>query len=707
MNMYRNISLLSICFLCGAANAQTFSLRQALSAPFSSDLTAAPVEGRFAWLTQQRGQRNLWIAEPDTTAGAAAGSYSSRELTHYSEDDGQEIYQIAWSPDAQSIVYVRGGDSEFLDKPAPNPSLRASGAEQDIWLISIEGGQPRKIGQGYAPVVAPRGDRVAYISAGQILIATLHGAESKPEQLLRTRGDISALTWSPDGNRLAFVSQRTDHGFIGTYDFPSQQLRYLDPSTDYDTDPVWSPGSDRVAFVRVPSTPRLFSSAGRTGVPWSLRIADVATGTGHEVWHAQPDRGSVFYDDQGGKLLWTADDHLVFPWEGDGWLHLYSVAVPGGAATELTPGTFEVEDETLSGDRKTIFYASNQGDPNRRHIWSVAASAGVPKALTQGDGIEVAPVEANGVVAILRSDAHTPIRPALLLRDGTISDFAPQLTPADYPGARFVVPRPVTLSAGDGLPIYGQLFEPSQSRGGARHPAIVFFHGGPEREMLLGFHPMHYYSNAYAMNQYLVSLGYIVLSVNYRGGIGYGLDFRQPLNYGRKGASEFNDVQGAGLYLRARSDVDPARIGVWGGSYGGYLTALALARASDMFACGVDMHGVHAWGRAAEPTTYEPDANPQAADLVWQAAPLASMATWRSPVLLIQGDDDRNVRFAQTVMLANALRKQGVEYEELIFPDEIHEFLLHRSWLAAYTAEADFFQRHLHAVAPASGRKKQ
>src|SRR5258708_13778286 len=94
------------------------------------------------------------------------------------------------------------------------------------------------------------------------------------------------------------------------------------------------------------------------------------------------------------------------------------------------------------------------------------------------------------------------------------------------------------------------------------------------------------------MNQYLAGKGYVVLSVNYRRGIGYGLNFREALNYGNSGGSEYNDVMGAGLYMASRADVDPKRIGVWGGSYGGYLTAMALARASNMFAARVDMHGV-------------------------------------------------------------------------------------------------------------------
>jgi dipeptidyl aminopeptidase/acylaminoacyl peptidase len=199
------------------------------------------------------------------------------------------------------------------------------------------------------------------------------------------------------------------------------------------------------------------------------------------------------------------------------------------------------------------------------------------------------------------------------------------------------------------------------------------------------------------MNQFLASHGYFVLAVNYRSGIGYGLDFREALNYGATGASEFNDVMGAGLYLRSRPDVDPHRIGLWGGSYGGYLTALGLARASDLFAAGVDMHGVHDWNTEIPNFSagYKPDAHPDAARLAWESSPLASISTWRSPVLLIQGDDDRNVPFTQMVDMVEALRKQKVEFEQIVFPGEIHDFLLFRSWVNAYNATTDFFDRHL------------
>jgi dipeptidyl aminopeptidase/acylaminoacyl peptidase len=266
--------------------------------------------------------------------------------------------------------------------------------------------------------------------------------------------------------------------------------------------------------------------------------------------------------------------------------------------------------------------------------------------------------------------------------------MAPETIPADFPTDDLVVPQQVIFTASDGMPVHGQLFLPSGNAPGKKHAAVVFMHGGSRRQMLLGWHYMDYYNKAYAMNQYLASQGYVVLSINYRSGIGYGLNFREALNYGATGASEFHDVEGAGLYLRTRADVDAARIGLWGGSYGGYLTALGLARASSLFAAGVDFHGVHDWSTRLT-------ANADVARTALESSPMASVRTWRSPVLLIHGDDDRNVNFSETVTLANALRQQGVYFEQLILPDEIHSFLRHASWLRGYHAAADFLRRKL------------
>jgi dipeptidyl aminopeptidase/acylaminoacyl peptidase len=364
----------------------------------------------------------------------------------------------------------------------------------------------------------------------------------------------------------------------------------------------------------------------------------------------------------------------------------------------LTPGNFEVEYFYGAENAQELVFSSNQDDIDRRHVWRVSPTGDHPDAATTGTGIETSPVLASDgkTVLVLRSDAHTTMRPALAAGKTELRDLAPQSLPSDFPADALVTPQQIIFSSVDGMQIHAQLFLPHNVNDGQRHPALVFFHGGSRRQMLLGWHYMLYYNNAYGMNQYLASRGYIVLAVNYRSGIGYGTNFREAINYGASGASEFNDVEGAGLYLRSRSDVDPARIGLWGGSYGGYLTALGLARASDLYAAGVDMHGVHDWNTEI-PTFaggYKPEQREAFARKAWESSPLSSIDTWRSPVLLIQGDDDRNVPFTETVDLAEALRKHNVPFDLLVFPDEIHDFLMHRTWLAAYHASSDFFDKH-------------
>jgi dipeptidyl aminopeptidase/acylaminoacyl peptidase len=391
------------------------------------------------------------------------------------------------------------------------------------------------------------------------------------------------------------------------------------------------------------------------------------------------------------QLFWSPTGRIVFPWERDGWQHLYSVPVEGGPAVLLTPGNFEVEAVSFSPDGKEIVYSSNQDDIDRRHVWRVGVAGGPPVAVTKGEALEWTPVFAGKDVAFLHADARKPAR-AAVLTGGTARDLAPDSVPADFPAASLVVPQQVIYTASDGMPIHGQLFLPPAG-GAAKKKALVFMHGGSRRQMLLGWHYMDYYNNAYAMNQYLASQGYIVLSINYRSGIGYGLNFREAINFGRSGASEYHDVEGAALYLRSRPDVDAAHIGLWGGSYGGYLTAMGLARGSDLFAAGVDFHGVHDWSRRA--TTAAAVIDSEANRTAFESSPMASIRTWKSPVLLIHGDDDRNVDFGQTVELVAALRRQNVYFEQLILPDEIHGFLRHQSWVRAYQAAVDFFRRKL------------
>ena len=669
------------------------SIEQYLSAPFASDLIAAPAGGKVAWILDERGARNIWVA--------AAPDYRGRRLTDYKDDDGQDLGDIVWSPDGRFLVYARGGDLE-TNGDVPNPRNLPKTPEQAVYAIAFDGGAPQRLSDGRGPVVSRDGN-VAFLKNGQIWMTTLDPEKTgeKPTEVVHTKANSYELQWSPDGSALAFTSYRGDHSFIGVYRIANKTLQYLDPSVDRDTSAVWSPDSRRVAFLR-----RAYSSAisvgpvRETATPWSIRIADTTTAVGREIWHAEHGPGSAFRAlDSADQLFWADGNCLIFPWERDGWLHLYSVSSEGGPAQVLTPGEFEVEQVSLSRNRREVLFSSNQDDIDRRHMWRVPASGGKASPILGtklGEGIEWAPAEvSDGAVAFLRSSATEISRAAVKIGYAPVRDLASNSIPVDFP-KDLVQPQQVIFSASDGLKIHGQIFLPP-SAGAGRRPAVIFFHGGPRRQMLLGYHYRRYYSNAYAMNQYLAARGFVVLSVNYRSGIGYGLNFREALNYGNSGGSDFNDVMGAGLYMAARADVDPKRIGVWGGSYGGYLTALALARASNLFAAGVDMHGVEDWSIRGDRqlTALNLDQLREVERTALQSSPLADVRNWRSSVLLIHGDDDRNVAFSQTERLVEALRAQGVEFEELIFPGEVHEFLLDESWIKAYRAAGDFLTRKL------------
>jgi dipeptidyl aminopeptidase/acylaminoacyl peptidase len=296
-------------------------------------------------------------------------------------------------------------------------------------------------------------------------------------------------------------------------------------------------------------------------------------------------------------------------------------------------------------------------------------------------------------VVCFGSSATSPAMPYRITDKGR-EMIAAEALPKDFPSAQLIEPQIVTFRSEDGLEIHGQLFVP---RGRTQPgPALVFAHGGPPRQMMPGFHYMYYYHNAYAMNQYLASQGYVVLSVNYRLGAMYGRAFREPANSGWRGSAEYKDILAGARYLQGLPSVDRKRIGIWGGSYGGLMVALALSRNSDIFAAGVDFHGVHDWSVligsrfGADAPDYK-----EALKLAWDSSPAASVAGWKSPVLFIHGDDDRNVPFQQTVDMVQRLREQNVELEQLIFPDEIHDLLLWKSWVGGYKASAEFLGRKL------------
>lgn len=706
----------------GATFAQTappppggFELDALLGREIVSSVAAAADMPRIAWVSNLRGVRNLWTA--------AAPDFAPQQLTRYTKDDGQALSDLRLSGDGSLLLFTRGSGPNAAGDVA-NPSSDPAGAGQAQWAVPTDGRrEPWRLADGGNGVLVASGKTVLLARGNQAFelevaappataepqpAGTTSGDEApappEPKLLFTARGSLGNLTPLPDGN-VGFVSGRGDHSFVGVFDRAAKSLRWIAPGVDRDGAPAFSKDGSRVAFIRMPGArvgERFDLTAGSRFAIW---VGDPRTGQAHEVWQSPADAGGFaqFYPQT--ALAWAGADDLLLTSEHAGFLHLHHLDLSAGEspppAVDLTPGDFEIEGFVLTSDTATAYVWGNHDDIDRRHIQRIDIATGQRHTVTHGDGIEAEPLPlADGSLVYRAADARRPMTIMVAAGDGSKAHaIAPAPWPGDVPLAALTEPAAVTFRAADGTEIHGQLFRPPARTGAdAKHPAVIFLHGGPIRQMLLGWHYSDYYANAYAFNQFLASRGYLVLSVNYRAGIGYGRDFRRAAGQGPRGAAEYQDVVAGGRFLAARDDVDPARIGLWGGSYGGLLTAMGLARDSELFAAGVDLHGVHDWSfRATDFPTPGGIWGLGEADLelARSSSPVAAVDTWRSPVLFIHGDDDRNVLFQQTTDLVQRLRDHDVHHEVLVFPDEVHGFLRYTSWLRTFEAAYDFFERFL------------
>jgi dipeptidyl aminopeptidase/acylaminoacyl peptidase len=652
----------------------------------------AAADGRtLAYAIDRQGEKSLWVAQ--------APAYRPKELVAYTQDDGQDVWSVSVSADGSHVVYVYGDPED--------PSLSLEKPQPQVWAIDVKTSARTKLGEGTSPAISADGSRVAFLAPNDkresVWAAPIDGhAAAAP--LFYDQGDDSDLQWAPRGNDLAFVSTRGDHSFVGVYRGSSRPLEFLAPSVYFDIEPRWSPDAARIAFARTPGDGGPTQSPlEHPIVPWSIVVGSVARGDTKTIWRS-PHTARGSFPTQGGDvdLTWAGNDRLIFISQMDNWPHLYAVGGSGGTARRLTSGAFAVTSFGVSPDARFVYYSANtgrtKGDVDRWHLYRAGVLNGEVRTVTAGASSQWWPTPlAGGLLAYVTATAQQPPLIALAKADGSHPRLLDDvLLPRDFPQRRLVTPSDVTYRAPDGWVIHAQLYS---AAGRGRRPAIVFVHGGPMRQMLLTWNPIGYYDNSYAVDQYLVSRGFTVLSVNYRTSVDYGYDFHYALRAAWTGASEYQDVLAGARWLQRQPAVDPHRIGIWGGSWGGYLTALALARNSDVFKAGVDYSGVHDLMHDAQEYFHGEgdllvDRKPWLR-LAWESSPDSSVSRWRSPVLLIQGDDDPDVAFHQMVDLVPRLQKYHVPYRLMVLPDEAHTFLRYASWLRSDEACAAFFEEEL------------
>ncbi len=666
------VALLVGCFASTELAAQ--SLEDFIDLTYTTLVTAANDADVVAWVTRRNGNERVMVA--------SGSEYKPRDVVSLVGDSGDTIRSITLSPDGHWLAFRRG-PMPAPNGRMPNPASLLKPLVDGLWIADLRQETPPTLvteGGGSA-TFSPQSDRMAFTKSGALRVIT-PGQPRLPDPLFVDRGGLSQYAWSPDGKSIAFVSSRRTSSHVGIFRFDSDRITWLAPGTGRDSSIAWSADGKKIAFLRRPGSAYTEPFQVMRGDPFEIWSFEVDSRDAKRL-HADDQRHS--FRQAGFPLLWLADDRILFTSSADGYCHLYAIGAVSAEVEQLTKGSFDVESVIVDRSGQTIAVGSNRADVNRRDVATWRIGQPSFQQVSAAGTVAVEPVFVGGTdqIAYLSATETQSPAPTLAAVDGSGSEIAL----VDRPRmSMFRQPETVTFTAPDGLKITGTLFRARGLSDGQKSKAVVYVHGGPPRQMMPAIHRSLYYAYTYAANQYLAAQGTTVLAVNYRCGIGFGRDFHSVPDFGPHGAAEFQDVAAAGEYLRRLPFVDRQRIGIYGGSYGGFLTAYGLARRSDLFAAGVAWHGIYDWSYwVKNPLPGGMFFTPwgvagEDPEMVRDSSPIAHVDSWRSPVLLISGDDDRRVLVEETVALERALQQAGVPVETMLIPNEIHSFLRHDTW---------------------------
>ncbi|MGE5561891.1 MAG: prolyl oligopeptidase family serine peptidase [Bacillota bacterium] len=670
--------------LAAAPAAAATSDTPFLDFPYVDSISAAKVPA-FAWLTRQADQSMVFFAR--------APEFRRVELASRSDADGDPITAIALSPDGTHLAFLTG-----VPRPGEpfNPASEVPAPKVKLWLVATApGAKPVDLGELQFADFTPDGRKLLFKRDGDLWSVDTRAPKAKPALFAKGGADWDQFAWTKNGD-LIFINDRRGYSFLGRFRPGARQVEWLETGVDRLAIPVLSPSGDAVAVLRLPGRKHSTTPDKTEAEPFSIDVVDLGTGALRTVWSTRGPAITIDMDDPEQALRWASNDTLLFYSEDDNWGRIYAVARNGGAARAITPANCEVAESELAGDQ--LVAIDNCASHDTREMAIFDPATGGAKPLPQGDPVLAGARTAGNYVAFVAANANqAPLVRIVDLGSGTAKlneRYADYRYTSPFTGAP---PVEVHLTSTDGMPFTGQLFTPS---GPGPHPGLIYVHGGPQRQMFPSFHYMGYYSSDYAVNRRLAEQGYAVLAINYRSGIGYGRAFRDAPGRGWRDATEYRDVLAAGRWLAAQPGVDRNKIGIWGGSYGGLLTGQALARNSDLFKAGVGIHGVYDWSWPSpikghlSPSTYF-GVDEKDRDRARASSPVGHLDSWRSPVLLIHGDQDMNVDVMETVDLAQRLRERGVEVRTLIFPGEAHDFIRHAEWQKVWRALDPYFLEKL------------
>lgn len=411
-----------------------------------------------------------------------------------------------------------------------------------------------------------------------------------------------------------------------------------------------------------------------------------------EAWIGGPGIGG--YPQSAGEIGWLDNQTIYFQSETTGYSHLYTFNLSTGQKTALTSGRFEVQNVVLSKDKKTFYLITNEVHPGEQHVYRMAATGGARTRLTHTPGaheMTLSPDEKH--LAIRFSQSTSPWELCLLDNTAAKNAVPVQITHSASPEFRSYPWREakvVTVKAGDGQDIYARVYEPKQSNG----KAVIFVHGAG---YLQNAHKWwSQYFREYMFHNLLTDKGYTILDMDYRASSGYGRDWRTGI-YRFMGGKDLTDHTDGAQWLVKTYGIDPKKIGIYGGSYGGFITLMALFTTPDVFAAGAALRPVTDWAAYNHAYTANILNEPQADSLAYRkSSPIYHAAGLKNHLLICHGMVDVNVHYQDVVRLSQRLIELGKSNWELAsYPMEDHAFVEASSWTDEYKRILKLFEEKL------------
>lgn len=656
----------------------------------------------------------------------------------------------AWSPDGKTVAFLwdaAGKQDLFVVRPGEkpmaltdfpvNPSTWRSdighfewvsadqiffSREGGLWMVSMSGPKPSRLAgfEGVTNFTLSRDmDQIAFVRKGQVWIASLKGKTERQLTHLQEGINVGGVSVSPDEKFVSFTTSHTED-VADSLPYNGDRVRVF-RTVSWDSrmgvisvyatagDPTW-----------ISSGPAQGGGGNFGGTQWvvgpaivhqefspdrktrEVVVTDVVTGQTRLLWK---DHDPAYWTPTGGARMAASPDGkwVEFVSDRTGWPHIYVIpydATSESQAKQLSSGNFGDAFAVWESDSKHIAYAhSVDGNQMERFISIVNVTTGKIEPVVTARGVNFDPVFSpdGSMLAYSRAAVEHPLEVyAIAAHPGATPIRLTDSLPPGINVADLTAPIAVHYpSRADGKPVPATLIVDKDLDKTKKHPAIIWAHGSGSDQNYLGWHPGAY-RMYYAMHQYLAQQGYVILTPDYRGSSGYSRDWAVG-DYMDMGGGETKDVAAGADYLKTLSYVDPDRIGIWGLSYGGFMTLQAVTTTPTLFRCAIDVAGVGDWatwnsgaytvGRLGTPVT-----NPEG---FYTSAPVKHLDKLQRPLMILQGTNDTNVPFWETLTVIDALEKLGKPFDMAIYPGEIHFFrrayVLRDAWIRS---EA-FFDKYL------------